>query len=134
MNTKTLSQYIVGLRGKMPESSRTEAAIRLMQIIGGSLTAAQAEHFNAVGADRFIADCELTTMTRPSVDPGMAVDETKLAGFCNRWMAVSEFRFSDEDGDLRPVTPEMHGLRASMVAELKQLAGLEVDEMPTHVE
>jgi hypothetical protein len=138
MKHTDLSHIVTVLKGLMPESSRTELAYRLAQLVEREIIASGNEigitHWRKFEMAFFLQRCGLTTTVRPVVPYDIAVEESKLAEFCNRWMNVSAFKLIDEPADaMRPITTELNGLRVSMIAELRALAGLETNQLPEEV-
>jgi hypothetical protein len=116
-----MSTFVANLRGVVSEPSRTLIAKRLATIIGESFNL---QEFKVLWATRacptFLEQCQLTCPER-WVDDSLAVSETDLAAFCNKWMQVSHFKLADSD-EYQVMTPELNGLRYTMVEELKSLA------------
>lgn len=132
MNSNDLTAIVRDMHGLMPESSRTELAVRLAMLVEKQVMAKgtpQIIHqWQRDGLPSFMRQCMLTTLVRPVVPYDIAVEESKLAEFCNRWMNVSEFKLADEPPEaMRPISVELNGLRSSMISELKALAGLPAD-------
>lgn len=137
MKQTDLSTIVSGLQGLMPESSRTELAFRLAQLVEAQLVvnAGALHHWRTMGLALFMQGCGLTTTVRPVVPYDMAVEESKLAEFCNRWLNVSAFKLVDEPAEaMRPITVELNSLRVSMIRELQALAGIPVEGLPEEVE
>lgn len=119
MNIQELTEVILRLEGWMPESTRTLLAYRLLAAVASHLPKGQLERFHEQnGTEKFLHACKLT-QPLPHVKPGLNIEETALAQFCNKWENVVEYK--GEDGDYRPLTAEMHSIRHTMVQELNKL-------------
>jgi len=120
MNVQELVEIALGMKGLMPESSRAILVQRFLLLIVESM---KNEHLRqgwqaSRGTERFIQACKLESLL-PVAPPDMEIADTPLAEFCNRWINVVEFK--DESGEFKPLTPEMHSIRYTMIQELKQL-------------
>ncbi len=120
MNVQELIEIALGMKGLMPESSRAILVQRFLLLIVESM---KNEHLRqgwqaSRGTERFIQACKLESAL-PVAPPDMQIADSALAEFCNRWINVVEFK--DENGEFKPLTPEMHSIRYTMIQELKQL-------------
>ena len=116
-----MSNFVVGLEGIVSEPSRTLVARRLANILGQSFVGTPVqEAWETHGCQRFLSDCKLNCPER-WVDDRLNVSETKLAAFCNKWMQVSHFKLADSEA-YTTITPELNGLRFTMIEELKSLS------------
>lgn len=120
MNVQEFIEIAVGMKGLMPESSRAILVQRFLLLIVDSM---KNDHLRqgweaSRGTERFIQACKLDSLL-PVVRPDMQIADSALAEFCNRWINVVEFK--DESGEFKPLTPEMHSIRFTMINELKQL-------------
>jgi hypothetical protein len=119
-----VAEFVSELKGDVSEPTRTLIARRLANLLG---TALQSEpenykHWVSSGCKTFYARCELTCPEK-WVNDKLDVSETSLAAFCNKWMSVSQFKLKDED-TWKTMTPELNGLRVTMVEELLALSKL----------
>jgi hypothetical protein len=115
-----LAEFVAELKGDISEPGRTLIARRLANLVGTSLQGTpEYQVWLKEGCKTFFAYCELTCPER-WVPDNLKISETQLAAFCNKWMSVSQFRLKDEEW--RTITPELNGLRVTMIEELKSLA------------
>jgi hypothetical protein len=115
-----LAEFVAELKGDISEPSRTLIARRLANLLGTSLQGTpEYQMWLKEGCKAFFAHCELTCPER-WVSDNLEVSETSLSAFCNKWMSVSQFRLKNEEW--QTMTPELNGLRVTMIEELKSLA------------
>jgi len=123
MKASDLAQIVLQLRGRMPESSRHYLGSEILKRIGlhlvemgGNLV----KEWQDSGAPQaFMQACEFTS--GPAwVDHDIAVHDTDLANFINRWMNVERIRRAS-DGEWEPLTADQNDIRCKMVEELKAL-------------
>jgi len=131
MKLKSLSDVVVSMRGLMPESSRFTLASRILKAIavdllekGGTLVE---EWRNSGASQRFIQECELASGPA-NVPHDISVHDSDLAAFCNKWMNVEKYR--EAGGEWRPVTPEMHQMRYTIIQDLLTFAKSELHSDP----
>jgi len=119
----SMSEFIVDLKNDISEPSRTLIARRLANLLGASLKATPElyRHWIKSGCKVFFAHCELTCPER-WVPDNLKVSESVLAAFCNKWMSVAQFRLQGTE-TWQTITPELNGLRVTMIEELKELSG-----------
>jgi hypothetical protein len=117
-----LAELVSDLKGDISEPGRTLLAKRLASLIGSSVhdSPENYSHWIKSGCRSFFSACNLTCPER-WVPDDLRVSETALSSFCNKWMSVSEFRLKD-DLDWKFITPELNGLRVTMIEELRKLA------------
>lgn len=116
-----LIDFVIGLKGIVPEPARHVIARRLARLIGTILTnEPDRKHWYTLGMVQFVRRCELEGDDR-WVPDDLHIEATELAKFCDKWMSVSAYRLTDED-EWKPISPEQNGLRVTMVNELKALA------------
>jgi len=123
MNLSDITTIIKEMKGKMPESSRRLLAQKFIKTLAGNLTkdglgAKVQEWSDSGGVQQFVDECEFLSGL-PYVNHDIAVHDTDLATFINKWMNVDEFR---RDGEFQPITADMHSLRYTMIEDLKGLA------------
>jgi hypothetical protein len=115
-----LAEFVSELKGDISEPSRTLIARRLANLLGTLLQGTpEYQMWLTTGCKAFFAHCELTCPER-WVSDNLEVSETSLSAFCNKWMSVSQFRLKGEEW--QTITPELNGLRVTMIEELKSLA------------
>ena len=122
MKASDLSKIVLEMKDKMPESSRSLLASKIIKQIGLTLQddAAMLKVWQDSGApQKFLADCELNSGP-PWVKHDLAVHDTDLANFCNRWMSVERIRI--DDGDWEPLTADQNDIRCKMVEDLKAMS------------
>jgi hypothetical protein len=117
-----VAEFVNELKGDVSEPTRTLIAKRLANLLS---TALQSDPENYKlwinqGCKTFYARCELTYPER-WVNDNLSVSETALSAFCNKWMSVEQFKLKDAD-EWQFVTPELNGLRATMIEELLALS------------
>jgi hypothetical protein len=117
-----VAEFVNELKGDVSEPTRTLIAKRLANLLS---TALQSDPENYKlwinqGCKTFYARCELTCPER-WVNDNLSVSETALSAFCNKWMSVEQFKLKDAD-EWQFVTPELNGLRATMIEELLALS------------
>ncbi|MFA5344718.1 MAG: hypothetical protein WC315_00350 [Candidatus Omnitrophota bacterium] len=119
-----LVEFIKDLRGIVPEPARSEIAHRLGDLISNVLRNADNDNYRRwVSEDRlrFLRHCELVNLDR-WVPDDLYIEPTVLAEFCNRWMSCNLFKIrNDPSAEWKPITPEMNGLRVTMIEELRSL-------------
>lgn len=117
-----IAEFVVELKGDVSEPSRTLIARRLANLLGTALQSnpENYKHWCKDGCKIFFAKCELTSPGR-WVDDNLTVSETALAAFCNKWMNVVKFKLKDSE-EWKDVTPELNGLRVTMIEELLDLS------------
>ena len=115
-------EIINQMKGRMPESSRSLLAERFIKKIGQGLKerGKLEEWVEQRGPTQFMDDCGLDSGL-PVVHHEIAVDDSKLAEFCNRWMNVEQYRDPD-DGEWKPISVEMNQIRYTIVKELEALS------------
>lgn len=119
MNVQALVDMVHGMKGLMPESSRAVLAQRVLGAIYESMSPHQRKAWQTGrSTERFIQSCQLESPL-PVAPPDMKIEDSALAQFCNRWINVVEFK--DSEGVFRPLTPEMHSIRYTMIQELLKL-------------
>lgn len=117
----SLAEFVVDLKENISEPARTLIARRLANLIGTELQ--PTEHYKnwvTSGCRAFFARCELTCPEK-WVNDNLKVSETALAAFCNKWMSVAQFRLQGTE-EWKTITPELNGLRVTMIEELKSLS------------
>lgn len=124
MKINDIAKIINEMKGRMPESSRATLAHKFINLFGKGLTTAKGDAIlqqwvDNGGVARFLHDCELLSK-QPFCSHEIAVHDTDLATFINRWMNIDEFKRGPGE-DFEPITPDMHAIRSMMVDELKQL-------------
>lgn len=124
MKLSDIAGIIKSMKGRMPESSRSLLAHRFVKLFGENLTNAKdggklQEWVESGGVAHFLNDCELLS-GQPWVNHEIAVHDSDLATFINRWMNIDKFR-KDANSEFKPITPDMHAIRSMMVEELKGL-------------
>lgn len=118
---RSITSVIVSLRGLVSEPVRCLIARRFALSIYSAIMDEDAKkHFGEVGVPYFMKACDVQDGI-PFVRDDLNVETTKLARFCNRWMAVQAFREPGAE-EWIPITVDMNSLRATMVAELQSLA------------
>lgn len=117
-----MSEFVAELKGDVSEPARTLIAKRLANLIGASFKESPENYRLWIkdGCKAFFAHCELTCPER-WVNDNLNVAETPLAAFCNKWMSVAKYKLKGTD-EWQTMTPELNGLRVTMVEELKTLA------------
>ena len=125
MTLSEIAGIIKSMQGKMPESSRALLADKFIKLFGKHLTnrtdgAMLKAWVEKGGVSQFIHECDLNA-GKPWVDHEIAVDDSELAEFINRWMNIDKFRRS-ADSDFEPITPDMNAIRSLMVDELRALS------------
>ena len=123
ISTQDLANFVVALKGIVPEPSRTLICRRLLAIITKALgeEPALADGIKAF-AKAFRAKCQLSDVDR-WVPDDLHVEATKLSLFCDKWMSVEAFKPKDDpSAEWQPITPEQNALRVTMIKELKDLA------------
>ena len=127
MTSNDLAKIVLGMKGKMPESSRHLLGMQILKGIGLHLQAKDATLLkgwqDSGSPAHFMASCEFTSGP-PWVNYDLAVHDTDLAAFCNRWMNVERIRRS-KGGEWETLTAEQNDIRCKMVAELKEMANLD---------
>ena len=119
MNLSAIANVIQELRGRMPESLRTLVASRMLTAYFKDIPYTQrTKEKDDEVRDTFNKLCGLTS-SLPYVSHDIQLSDSDLAKFCNRWMAVEQFR---KDGEWRPITADMNDLRHTMCKELEELA------------
>lgn len=123
MKLGDIADIIAGMRSRMPESSRTLLAHKFVQLFGKNLTERQdgaklQEWADSGGVAQFFDACGLLSGI-PNCDHQIAVHDTDLATFINRWMNIEQFK--RPGGDFEPITADMNDIRVMMVEELKGL-------------
>lgn len=123
MKASDIAQLFLGMKGRMPESSRALLANRFVQMLGRNLARDNPKQLqqwlDEKGPEYFYRQCQLVS-GQPHVHPEMNVHDTDLATFCNRWMNVEKYR-DPEDGEWKPISPEMNQIRYTIVRELEEL-------------
>jgi hypothetical protein len=117
-----MAEFIIDLKNDISEPSRTLIARRLASLLGTSLKPQPESYRNWIksGCKVFFARCELTCPER-WVSDNLKVSESALAAFCNKWMSVAQFRLQGTE-TWQTITPELNGLRVTMIEELKELS------------
>lgn len=118
LQLKDLSSVIASMDGLMPQSSRALLAHRLLKVLATELFSKLSDEQRQEINIAFLKGCNLRSGL-PHVPADMNVHETDLAAFCNRWMNVEQYR--EPGGEFKPITPEMHSIRYTIVRELKAL-------------
>jgi len=122
MKVSDISTIILKMKGRMPESSRTLLAHHFIRQIALDIKEKNAklldEWTNSGGPQKFMVDCDLIS-DLPFVNHDIAVHDTDLAKFCNRWMGVEKYK---DGGEWKPFTAEMHQIRYTIINELAKLA------------
>ncbi len=120
----TLIEFIKDLKGLVAEPARSEIAHRMADLLSSILKDSDVENYRRwVSEDRlrFLRRCELVNLDR-WVPDDLYIEPTVLAEFCNRWMSCNLFKIqNDPSAEWRPITPEMNGLRVTMIDELRSL-------------
>lgn len=123
MKSSDLSRIVLEMKGIMPESSRSLLASKIIKKIGLTLQEKDGillkEWQDSGAPQKFLADCELNSGP-PWVKHDLAVHDTDLATFCNRWMSVE--RIKVDDGDWEPLTADQNDIRCKMVKDLKAMS------------
>ncbi len=131
LTQKHLIEFVVGLKGIVPEPSRHVIARRLARLIGTILTnEPDRKHWYTVGMNQFVRHCELEGEYR-WVDDELQIEATELAKFCNKWLQVSDYRTEGSE-EWKPISPEQNGLRVTMVNELKAIASEKKVDKPSN--
>jgi hypothetical protein len=124
LSVNTLIEFIKELRGTISEPARSEVAHRLGNLISDILKVDKPDTYNTwIIKDRlkFFRACELINPEKWVPDE-LHVETTKLAEFCNRWLACNLFKLrNDPTAEWRPITPEQNSLRVTMIEELQAL-------------
>jgi hypothetical protein len=127
-----LAELVTDLKGEITEPGRTLLAKRLANLIGSSLQQCtdptNYAHWTKTGCRAFFAHCQLTCPEKWVPDQ-MKVNPTALSEFCNKWMSVAQFKLRDAT-EWQAVTPELNGLRVTMIEELLTMSKNEVDKPP----
>lgn len=125
LTVNTLADFVSGLKGIVPEPSRTLICRRVTCLIANALKDVDPEnykHWIEKGRFQFARHCELTAIDR-WVPDDLHIEATDLALFCDKWMHVEAFRLrNDPDADWRPISPEQNALRVTMIEELREIA------------
>lgn len=122
LKPKHLIDFVIGLKGIVPEPSRHVIARRLARLIGSILTnEPDRQHWYSQGLVQFVRSCELTGDDR-WVPDDLHVEATELAKFCDKWMSISAYKEKNSSEDWRPISPEQNALRVTMIDELRTLA------------
>ena len=117
-----VAEFVNELKGDVSEPTRTLIAKRLANLLGVALQG-DPENYKLwinQGCKIFYSRCELTCPER-WVNDNLNVSETALATFCNKWMSVEQFKLKDTE-NWQFMTPELNGLRVTMVEELLALS------------
>lgn len=129
MKQSDIAAIVLSMKGMMPESSRYLLGTRFLKEIGLHLQKKDAklliEWQDSGGPNHFLALCEFNSGP-PWVNHDMAIHNTDLSNFCNRWMNVERIRI--DGGDWEPLTSEQNDIRCRMVDELKALAENEISD------
>ena len=127
MTGNDLANIVLGMKGKMPESSRHLLGMQILKGIGLHLQEKDAtllkEWQDSGAPSHFMASCEFNSGP-PWVNHDLAVHDTDLATFCNRWMNVERIRRKD-GGEWETLTAEQNDIRCKMIEELKAMANLD---------
>ena len=123
MTLSDIADIIKSMQNRMPESSRTLLAHKFVQLFGKNLTDRQdgdklQEWADSGGVAQFFDHCGLLS-GMPFTDHQIAVHDSDLATFINRWMNIDKFK--RPGGDYEPITPDMNDIRVMMVNELNGL-------------
>jgi len=122
-----LATVVREMEGRMPESSRSLLAHKILMKLSLTLRERDVNLFNrwhdSGAPTQFIKDCAIKNENLPNVPHDIQVHDGELAQFCNRWMNMEQFR--ESGGEWKPVTPEMHSLRCTMIQELKTLSEIQ---------
>jgi hypothetical protein len=123
MKLSDIAQIILQMKSRMPESSRTLLAHKFVQLFGRNLTerydgAKLQEWADNGGVAQFFDACELLSGP-PNCGHDIAVHDSDLATYINRWMNIEQFK--RPGGDFEPITADMNDIRVMMVEELKGL-------------
>lgn len=108
-----------GLAGVVTEPVRCMIARQLASIFYDSIPTELRKDFLSINLPRFLAACNVRD-GNPVVPDDLIIEATDLARFCDRWMTIQSFRVPGTE-KWHPVTADMNSLRATMVAELKEL-------------
>lgn len=132
MKASDLAAIVRDMVGRMPESSRSFLAHKILMKLGLTLRERDDKLFNRwhdSGAPAaFIKDCAVNGEL-PACPHDIQVHDSELAMFINKWMNVTSFKASG--GEWRPITDEMHALRFTMIEELKTLAEVQKRDADT---
>ncbi len=124
MQASDISKIILQMQGRMPESSRALLAHKFIQAIGRGLQERDPDALkkwtDSGGPLQFMDACDLSSGL-PSVHHEIAIHDSDLATFCNRWMNVEKYR-DPSDGEWKPITTEMNQIRYTIVKELEAMA------------
>lgn len=131
MKLKSLSDVVVGMQGRMPESSRFTLASLILKAISLDLQEKDGilveEWRNSGAPQRFMQECCLASGPA-NVPHDISIHDSDLAAFCNKWMNVEQYR--EAGGEWRPVTPEMHQMRFTIIQDLLTFAKSELHSDP----
>lgn len=121
MKASDISDIIAAMKDRMPESSRALLAHKFIKKIGQGLQerGKLEEWADSGGPTKFMDDCGLDSGL-PFVHHEIAISDSQLAEFCNRWMNVEQYK--DESGEWQPISTEMNQIRYTMVKELERLS------------
>lgn len=123
MKLSNIAKIILDMKGKMPESSRHLLAMKILKDVGlhlqekGGTLVKEWQDSGAPAA--FMRACEFNSGP-PWVNHDIAIHDTDLANFINRWMNVERIRRSG-DSEWEPLTADQNDIRVRMVEELKTI-------------
>ncbi len=124
MKMSDISDILLSFKGMMPESIRATMAHKFLHKMGYYLQNHKEDDIldkwiKGGSPRKFLDDCKLDS-PQASVTHDIAIHDTDLSNFCNRWMAVEKIRRPGED--YIPLTADMNSIRVTIIKELEALA------------
>jgi len=118
---------INSLKGVVSEPVRCLIARRFASMLYDAISEESIKkQFLSSGLVNFLKACNVKD-GNPIVPDNMDVEATELARFCDRWLAIQEFR-PVGGKEWSPITAGMNSLRVTMVAELQEIAAAKIND------
>lgn len=123
LNINTLKEFILDLKGDLPEPQRNLIAKRLVDVISNLLRTEEPQQYKewlSNGYLKFLRQCDLTDPDQWLSDE-IKIEPHFIRAWADQWLEKDTFRIRNT-GRKKPITLEMNGLRVTMIGDLLKQA------------
>ncbi len=119
LNIETLREFVVDLKGELSEPQRNLIAKKLVDVISNLLRTEEPQSYQewvSNGYLKFLRQCDLTDPDQwlPSE---LKIEPHFIRTWADQWLEKDTFRVRN-NGKNKQITPEMNGLRVTMIGDL----------------